>query len=387
MKDLTCVGIIGQGYVGSALAMAVTSAGYQVVGYDIDKEIVKGLQGKKLSNYLATNNPSDLAGCRIVVIAVPTPLGDDRSPDLSYLNLAVELIIKHIDNPTLIINESTSYPGTLRNEIASVIDASQTVKHLYASAPERVDPSNESWNLKNTPRLISGLSEEATIEALNFYQSFTDNVKVVSSPEIAEAAKLFENTFRQVNIALVNEFAKLTRLVGLDVNEILEAAATKPFGFLKFNPGPGVGGHCIPIDPLYLNYYAEKNNFEIKLISLADEINLQMPEYIVSIIKKDHDNQLIGKKIIVIGLAYKANTADTRESPSISIIKLLRTEGAEVCWSDDLVKIWNNETSVEIGKQDIAIIVTKHNYLDSDELKQIPYVFDCTSKVGFARKL
>jgi len=387
MAKKDCVGIIGQGYVGSALASAVTSVGYKVVGYDNNKELVNNLKSKKLENYTATNDPSDLSECQIIVIAVPTPLKENKLPDLSYLNLAVNLIAKYIQSPILIINESTSYPGTLRNEIAAIIEKIQPIKHLYAAAPERVDPSNEYWNLKNTPRLISGLCEKATTQAFDFYSTFTDDVKIVSSPEIAEAAKLFENTFRQVNISLVNEFSKLTRLVGLDVNEVLDAAETKPFGFLKFTPGAGVGGHCIPIDPLYLNYYAKINNFEMKLITLADEINSKMPQYIVSMVKKDYGDKLKGKKIIIVGLAYKANTSDIRESPSLPMIRLLRSEGAEVYWNDDLVKIWNAESSTKIKDQDIAIIVTRHSNLDLNELERIPYVFDSTGKSVFVKKI
>ena len=387
MAKKDCVGIIGQGYVGSALASVATSVGYKVVGYDNNQELVSNLQSKKLNNYTATNDPTDLSECQIIVIAVPTPLGADKLPDLSYLNLAVDHIAIHIRNPALIINESTSYPGTLRNEVAGKIEKTNSVKHLYAAAPERVDPSNKTWNLENTPRLISGLTEEATRQAYDFYSTFTKDIKIVSSPEIAEAAKLFENTFRQVNIGLVNEFSKLTRIVGLDVNEVLDAAETKPFGFLKFTPGAGVGGHCIPIDPLYLNHYAKVNNFEIKLITLADEINSQMPQYIVSIIKQDHGNKLKGKKIIIVGLAYKANTTDIRESPSLSMIRLLRSEGAEVYWNDDLVKTWNAESSTKIEGQDIAIIVTRHSNLDLNELERIPYVFDSTGKSDFVNKI
>ena len=244
------IAIIGLGYVGRSIAKAAVGAGHSVIGFDTNSDVISSLQIR--GDFKGTTDASLIGSTEVVVIAVPTPLDGDRKPDLSAINAACKTIIENVKKPVLVISESTSYPGTLRNEIAAVIEKASGLGHMYASSPERVDPGNQNWTQKNTPRLLAGLTPEATTMACKFYSSFCDEVIEVSTPEVAEAAKLFENTFRQVNIALVNEFAQISDALDIPTREVLDAAATKPFGFMSFQPGPGVGGHCIPVDPSYL---------------------------------------------------------------------------------------------------------------------------------------
>jgi UDP-N-acetyl-D-glucosamine dehydrogenase len=279
-------------------------------------------------------------------------------------------VANHLKNKALIINESTSFPGTLRELIAESIEKGSGLGHLYAASPERVDPGNPVWNQSNTPRLVSGLTEEANTKAAEFYSSFCANVVTVSSPEVAEAAKLFENTFRQVNIAMVNELA---HGLDIDVREVLDAAATKPFGFMKFNPSLGVGGHCIPVDPSYLSFAAENVGIEASFIDLANEINLEMPSYVANRIANEVGG-LKGKKVLVAGLSYKANIADLREAPSLLLIDALEVLGAEVVKHDPLVAGTSG-----IVDCDVAILAVAHDAIDKDALrKSAPFVFDCT---------
>lgn len=376
------VSIIGQGYVGLSLAASCVASGNEVVGFDLNEDLIKSLANGishvesvtvPRSNYLAASDPSTINGSDIVIIAVPTPLDSERKPDLKYLISACEIVSKNLKNQALIINESTSFPGTLRDLIAKSIEAESGLNHLYAASPERVDPGNEIWNQANTPRLVSGLTDEATKKTVDFYSTFCAHVVPVSSPEVAEAAKLFENTFRQVNIAMVNELAQISHGLDIDVREVLDAAATKPFGFMKFNPSLGVGGHCIPIDPSYLSFAAENAGIEASFIDLANEINLEMPSYVANRIANAVGG-LKGKKVLVAGLSYKANISDLRESPSLLLIDALEVLGAEVTKHDPLVA----ETS-EIVSADVAILAVAHDAIDKDALKaSAPYVFDCT---------
>jgi UDP-N-acetyl-D-glucosamine dehydrogenase len=388
------VAIIGQGYVGLTIAVGAAGAGHKVVGFDINADLVKALNSGVshiegisdsvlkglLSNntYSASTDASSVNGCDVIVIAVPTPLTESRNPDLSYVHEAVELIQNNVKGPTLIINESTSYPGTLRKEIAARITG---VNHLYASSPERVDPGNTQWGIKNTPRLIGGLTSEAVSKAKEFYSSFCDTVIEVSSPEVAEAAKIFENTFRQVNIALVNEFAQIADALGISGREVLDAAATKPYGFMEFNPGPGVGGHCIPVDPTYLAYIANKVGVPATFIKRANEVNLAMPAYVVKRVIAGAGGIVKGKSVVVVGVSYKANVADTRETPAASIIDLLREAGATVTWHDPLVGSWRSECSADLGAHDVAVVVTKHDAVSVADIKKSSYVFDCTGSI------
>jgi UDP-N-acetyl-D-glucosamine dehydrogenase len=251
---------------------------------------------------------------------------------------------------------------------------------LYASSPERVDPGNTQWGTKNTPRLIGGLTPPAVAKAREFYGSFCDTIIEVSSPEIAEAAKIFENTFRQVNIALVNEFAQIADALGISGREVISAAATKPYGFMEFNPGPGVGGHCIPVDPSYLAHVANQVGVPATFIKRANEVNLAMPAYVVQRVIAGSGGSITGKSIVVVGVSYKANVADTRETPAAAVIDLLRENGATVTWHDDLVGNWRGETTAPL-KGDVAVLVTRHNGLDLAALQACGYVFDCTGTV------
>jgi UDP-N-acetyl-D-glucosamine dehydrogenase len=260
--------------------------------------------------------------------------------------------------------------------------------HQYAISPERVDPGREDFNQKNTPRLYAGLTPEATERTREFYSSFCDNLVEVSSPEVAEAAKLFENTFRQVNIALVNELAQISHALGIDVRETLDAAGTKPYGFMKFAPSAGVGGHCIPVDPSYLADVAEKAGIEATFIKRANEVNLDMPKYIAGRIEKDNGGSLKGKKVLVVGVAYKPNVADTRETPTELLIDALNDLGAVVSWNDPVVGSWHGSESSPLSGADIAVVVTKHDVVASEDiLKSAPYVFDTTGKVKGAVQL
>jgi UDP-N-acetyl-D-glucosamine dehydrogenase len=388
------VAIIGQGYVGLTIAAAAASAKHEVIGFDINDELVRdlnlgvshieGISNSHLKGYIssstfrASSNPDDLNDCDVVIIAVPTPLTESRNPDLSFVHAAVKLIQNNVKTPTLVINESTSYPGTLRKEIAARITG---VNHLYASSPERVDPGSTKWGTKNTPRLIGGLTPGAASEAKEFYASFCDIVIEVSSPEVAEAAKIFENTFRQVNIALVNEFAQIADALGISGREVLDAAATKPYGFMEFNPGPGVGGHCIPVDPTYLAYVANEVGVPATFIKRANEVNLAMPAYVVKRVITGAGGSVKGKSVVVVGVSYKANVADTRETPAASIVDLLREAGATVNWHDPLVGSWRGESSAELGECDVAVVVTKHDVVSVTDIKKSSYVFDCTGSI------
>jgi len=386
--------IIGQGYVGLTIAVGAADAGHTVIGFDVNASLVselnagkshiEGISNTQLSKFIsagtykASTDAALLDGCEVIVIAVPTPLTESRQPDLSFVHTAAELIQNNVKSPALIINESTSYPGTLRNEIAARITG---LTHLYASSPERVDPGNTAWGTKNTPRLIGGLTPEAVTKAKEFYSSFCDTVIEVSSPEVAEAAKIFENTFRQVNIALVNEFAQIADALGISGREVLDAAATKPYGFMEFNPGPGVGGHCIPVDPTYLAYVANKVGVPATFIKRANEVNLAMPAYVVKRVIAGAGGSVKGKSVVVVGISYKSNVADTRETPAASIIDLLREAGAVVSWHDPLVGSWRGENNSDLGACDVAVVVTKHDVVSISDIKKSSYIFDCTGSI------
>ena len=373
------IAIIGQGYVGSSIATFAAAAGHEVIGFDTNSSIFSSL--KIGGNYKGTSDAAHISEAEVVVIAVPTPLDGARKPDLSAVHAACKTIIENVKSQVLVINESTSYPGTLRNVIASVIEKASGLDHMYASSPERVDPGNEKWTQKNTPRLLAGLTPEATALAHKFYSSFCDEIIEVSTPEVAEAAKLFENTFRQVNIALVNEFAQISDALDIPTREVIDAAATKPFGFMSFQPGPGVGGHCIPVDPSYLAYVAENVGVPAEFIKRANQVNLGMPEYVVSRVTQEFGS-LKGKKVVVVGVSYKANVSDTREAPAALVIEELKKHSAEVSWHDPAVGTWNGQSSSELKGFDVAIVVTKHDVVSEAAIKaSAPYVFDCTGSI------
>jgi UDP-N-acetyl-D-glucosamine dehydrogenase len=402
------IGIVGQGYVGLPLAMAFCDAGIQVVGFDLDVEKTYSLNNgishvEDISNeslkksiasghYKATSDAKELATITVAIIAVPTPLDADRNPDLKYLMSASEILGKNLQSQTLIINESTSYPGTLRNLIAETVTkaSSKGLNHYFAISPERVDPGNQNWSIRTTPRIYAGLTAESSKLTRNVYSLICDDLIEVSSPEVAEAAKLFENTFRQVNIALVNELALIMRAMDVSVNEVIEAASSKPYGFMKFLPSVGVGGHCIPVDPTYLAYVAKKSGVEPRFIELANSVNLQMPKKIIQRIKSENGGTLSGKKVLVCGISYKANISDTRESPSEILIENLRAEGAVVSWHDPLVKGWKGENSAALDRKafDITVVAVLHDGMNINLISESSsYVFDCTGKLETGNRL
>jgi UDP-N-acetyl-D-glucosamine dehydrogenase len=397
------VGIIGQGYVGLSLAISAAKAGHTVIGYDSNTNLVNQLETGVIKNnidsdqvllelisnkkYLPTNNPKDLALCNIIVIAVPTPLDEKRNPDISFIYQACKVIAENITSEILVVNESTSYPGTLRNIISKRIFELSSIEHLYASSPERIDPGNNAWNLSNTPRLIGGLNEISLKAAADFYSTFADKIILVSSAEVAEMAKLVENSFRQINIAFVNELSQISRAMNLNIYEILEASATKPFGFMKFLPGPGVGGHCIPIDPTYLAHKAKEVGVPSKFIETANEINSNMPKYIVSEIIKSFKGNIADKKVLIIGVTYKKNVVDTRESPAEKIYQLFKSKNISVDWHDPLVEEWQNSKSSDFGNYDIGVVAVLHDAINRESIKKLPFVFDCTGELDWAFRL
>jgi UDP-N-acetyl-D-glucosamine dehydrogenase len=325
------VAIIGQGYVGLTIS-AFAGEYFEVVGFDKNEKIVRqlnsgishieGVESDLLKRriaagrYRATTDGRDISNVDVVVIAVPTPLSKDRKPDLTFVDAACKTVGENISHQVLVINESTSYPGTLRSFIKPTIEkyGNNNFEHLYAISPERVDPGRGDFNQRNTPRLFSGITPEASELTRDFYSKFCDVLVEVSSPEVAEAAKLFENTFRQVNIALVNEFAQIAHSLGISVYETLDAANTKPYGFMKFTPSAGVGGHCIPVDPTYLAAVAEEHGAPATFIRRANAVNLEMSKYVVDRVQSDNDGSLKGKSVLVVGVAYKPNVADVRET-------------------------------------------------------------------------
>jgi len=374
--------VIGLGYVGLPLALSAADAGYKVFGFDIDTNKIDDLQKGKIfsvdissvkllelqksSKLTLGSSLPKLTAAATIVIAVPTPIGLDRKPQLEILIDACKKVSTIVTNDSLIISESTSYIGTLRNLIKPLIESNSNAIGLkFAVAPERIDPGNKIWEISNTPRVIGGLDKESAREASLFYKKFCSHVHVASSPEVAEAAKLIENTFRNVNIALVNEIASASSDLGFSMNEAIEAAATKPFGFMPFFPSIGVGGHCIPVDPSYLSFSVAKIGLETKLIDLADKINQATPLNIAKRIESLLDNGLKGRNIQFAGITYKPNTSDTRESPTLMLMAELRKLGAEVKWFDPLVKSFGNEVSEPLDiHSDLGIITVPHDQID-----------------------
>lgn len=387
------VSVIGLGYVGLPLAEAIATSGIKVVGIDTDIEKISRLrqgvsqiedfpdsklmeliQNQKLFVSLDFNmiKKSD-----VVIICVPTPLTDDNKPDLSYLEHAAVSIAKNITSGTLLILESTVAPMTTRNYIVPLIQSHSKVKISdldIAYSPERIDPLNKKWDIFNTPKLVSGLTEKSKERAINFYRKFVESVIPCESLEVAESAKLLENTFRFINISFINEFSIFCNKLGVDVNAVINAASSKPYGFMSFYPGAGVGGHCIPVDPIYLKTAADLVEVPARFIDLADKVNREIPHYLV---KRAEEKLLTleGKNILVVGVAYKPNIADVRESPAQGLISLLRSKGAKVSWHDQHVKEWNNEYSTPLAKHyDLAILITAHDYLDLTLLGELPII-------------
>ena len=401
-QESQTLAIIGQGYVGLPLAMAAVDAGWTVLGIDnfapkvaqinsgrspvedvLDTQLAAALAS---GSYKATTDFSTVAQASVITICVPTPLDEKREPDLSLLGNAVHAIAPFISNETLIVSESTSYPGTLRDYIIPIIDKlkpKESVNLYFASAPERVNPGDQIWNQKNTPRLVGAINNPSQDKALSFYHSICNAVVSVSSPEVAEAAKLLENTFRLVNIALVNEFAQLCSMGGVNVHEVIDAAASKPYGYMPFRPGVGVGGHCIPIDPLYLTWWARQNGIKAALIESADSINHAMPKYVaeraLNLINPDIKNP----KVLILGVAYKPGVGDIRETPVSELRGYLISKGADVAWYDPLVPLWEGSKPVNLTWEcDVAILATMQPGVDLEQLiaRKI-LILDCTNSV------
>jgi UDP-N-acetyl-D-glucosamine dehydrogenase len=393
------VAIIGQGYVGFSLVIASVNAGWRVLGVDISESRVASIKAgmnpiagtfdSELSSaldsgkYLVTKEFKHVQCAKMVIICVPTPLDSEKLPDLGPLDLACSEISKYIKKGTLIVSESTSYPGTLRNRIMPHILSESGMSEgdvFFATAPERVNPGDKIWNQKNTPRVISGINEHASRIAASFYETLCDKVVIVSSPEIAEAAKLLENTFRLVNLALVNEFDRICLAARIDTNEVIEAAKTKPYGFMPFFPGLGVGGHCIPVDPLYLIWWAEQNAIEPKLVLESSRINLSKPETIAYEIKRFLKERELNTEVLIFGVSYKQGIADTRESPSLILKLALERLGIETAWTDELVSNWNGEEpTTTLEKYNVCIVAVPPTPEFLSKILQLDwFILDCT---------
>ena len=374
------VAVIGQGYVGLTISSGAISAGFEVIGIDKSLRVVEGLNSGKshiegisdaqiasaisLGRFKSSSDFAEIVNSEIVVIAVPTPLNKSGEPDLALLESALASIAPFLGEDTLVINESTSYAGTLRNVIVARVNTLNPKVKYFAVSPERVDPGNKSFGVKNTPRLVGGITDEAANRAVSFYSSFCDYVIKVSSPEVAESAKLLENSFRFINIGFINEFAQLMNTMGIPVSEVIAAAGTKPYGFMPFFPNVGIGGHCIPVDPLYLQKNALDHGIMSKYIKLSEELNHEMPKYCVGRLEELYGS-LKGKHLLVVGVSYKPDISDTRESPAEFVIKELEQRGAEVSWHDPLVESFNGQSSASIsGDYDLALVLVKHQLLD-----------------------
>jgi UDP-N-acetyl-D-glucosamine dehydrogenase len=388
------IGIIGMGYVGLPLAVAFAEAGEEVVGLDVDPAKVEGLNAgrshiedisdevlQSLDGRLsATRDYADLAACDAVIICVPTPLSDSREPDLSYLLDAGARLAEVLAPGQLIVLESTTYPGTTRERLAPLLERSGhrvgSDFHL-AFSPERIDPGRTDFTVKTTPKLVGGLTAACTKRARDLYARICDRVVALSSPEAAELSKLLENIFRSVNIALVNELAQLCDRLDIDVWEVVDAAATKPFGFMRFDPGPGMGGHCLPVDPFYLAFKARQNDFYPEFIELAGKVNQAQPVFCVERIERalnQVEKPVKGSRILILGASYKGGVGDIRESPALKIIRRLRELGGEVSYHDPFVAelrdlgLASVDLSQGIAEADLVAIVTVHPDTDYEAI-------------------
>jgi len=402
MSSLGVVAIIGQGYVGLPLAMAAVDAGWTVIGVDTfhakvnqinsGSSPVEDISDLRLQEaigkrtYEATSDFSSVSQASVIAICVPTPLDTKREPDLTLLRSAAMEIAPFISNGTLVISESTSYPGTLREIIIPIVNSlkpRESNNVYYASAPERVNPGDQVWNQRNTPRLIGGIDSISQVKALKFYESICDAALQVSTPEVAEAAKLLENTFRLVNIALINEFTRLCTANDINVHQVIAAAATKPYGFMPFRPGVGVGGHCIPVDPLYLTWWARKNGGVAQIVEVADSINHSMPMYVAQRALDMVDSSISNPKVLILGVAYKPGIGDVRETPVSELRNCLNAQGAKVAWHDPLVPLWEDSESVDLEWEcDVAILATNQPGVDLGRLiERGVKILDCTNSI------
>ena len=392
------VAIVGAGYVGLPLARVFADAGKRVLLVDVDPDrvaqlnrgesYIEDLPSETLAAMVgdgriaATTDYDELRDADAILVALPTPLSRQREPDLRILVSAAEEIAKRLRPGHLVVLESTTYPGTTREQVLPVLEMGSGLRaghdfHL-AFSPERVDPGREDWTTRNVTKVVGGIDEGSTAAAVALYSQAIDVVHPVSSPEAAELTKLLENIFRSVNIALVNELAQLCDRMGIDVWEVIDAAATKPFGFMPFKPGPGLGGHCIPIDPFYLTWKAREYGFYTEFIELAGKVNESMPYYCRSVVSQalNHARQrsLNGSRILVLGVAYKPDISDTRESPAVKLISLLKNAGAEVDYHDPHVHSFQEDgvamssSPLAAGAYDCVVVVTNHSGIDYDRL-------------------
>ena len=393
------VGIVGLGYVGLPLAVEVAEREFKVIGFDVAEAVcggindghshIKDVATERLAKLVsadkieATTQMTRLSECDAISVCVPTPLGKTRDPDVSYVVAATEAIAAALRPGQLIILESTTYPGTTRDLMLPMLEASGLrvgVDFFLCFSPERVDPGNEVWQVPNTPKVLGGITPTCLDVGYELYSRVMQRVVAVSSPESAELAKLLENTFRAVNIALVNEMAQVCDLLKVDVFEVIEAAATKPFGFMKFTPGPGIGGHCIPLDPHYLAWKMKTLNYKTRMIELAGEVNSEMPNYVVDKVQdalNAHRKPINGSGILVLGVAYKRDINDLRESPALDVIRLLEEKGAVVTFHDPYVPEIREEgyvrhsvdlTQNAASEADCVVIITDHQNVDYESV-------------------
>jgi UDP-N-acetyl-D-glucosamine dehydrogenase len=391
------IGVVGLGYVGMPLARAIWDAGYKVLGYDVDSTKIEKLhRGEnymphlgdivsplaKSNRFQATDKPRLLAEADVIILCVPTPLGPHNEPDLSFVLDSTRLVANVLRKGQLVVLESTTYPGTTRNDMGKILEATGLVcgeDYFLAYSPEREDPGRKDTNTASIPKLVGGVDDISTDLAMAFYPRVIKQVHRVSSAEIAETAKLLENIYRGINIALVNELKIVLTDMGIDIWEVIEAAKTKPFGFQAFYPGPGLGGHCIPIDPFYLTWKAKEIGRHTKFIELAGEINKAMPEYVIHRVMtalNDEKKSLRGSKVLVMGIAYKPNVDDCRESPAAEVIELLWKNGADVSYHDPHVAVFPKmrQHAIELKSQkltekmlkdfDVVLVVTDHDAVD-----------------------
>ena len=417
LRDHTAkIGILGLGYVGLPLAAAFGDAGFQIIGIDPDLRKVNSLnQGKsyiqdvpdeQISNLLkkgrisATTDFSALLNCDAVSICVPTPLRKTGDPDMSFILSATDELARYIHPGMIIVLESTTYPGTTREVLLPKLGKDKGLvvgkDFFLAFSPERVDPGREDWNTLNTPKVIGGITEECSEVASVWYAQALKSVITVSSAETAELSKLLENTFRMINIGMVNELAMMCERLGVDVWEVIDAAATKPFGFMKFTPGPGLGGHCIPIDPLYLSWKMKAFQYNARFIELASDINTNMPRYVVSRVMDAFNERglsLHSSRCLVLGAAYKPDIDDIRESPALDVIALLQKKGAKVEYHDPHIPHLRTHDDVEmqsitdvmeaVRDADCVVIITNHSSYDYKAiLKQAKFIFDSRNALG-----
>jgi UDP-N-acetyl-D-glucosamine dehydrogenase len=391
----TTLGVIGLGYVGLPLAVEAGHGGIRVIGFDVNDAVVASVNegrshiqdvpGDHVADLRsaglleATSDMARLTECDVISICVPTPLSKTRDPDVSYILAASEAVAGGLRKGQLVVLESTTYPGTTREVMLPALEATGLTVgedfHLCFS-PERVDPGNATWNTKNTPKVVGGITEGCTEAGKAFYERFLDTVVPVSSSEAAEMTKILENTFRAVNIGLVNETAIIADRLGVDIWEVIDAASTKPFGFMRFTPGPGLGGHCIPVDPHYLSWKMRTLNYKTRFIELASEINSEMPYFVVDKVREALNRRqkaVNGSSILLLGVAYKRDIEDVRESPALDVLKLLEDDGATVSYHDPFVPELHEEgvesTSVDLtddalSSADAVVILTDHTDFD-----------------------